>query len=198
VRAKLERQAASLPESPSSPIWGYADSADADPGTVSIRPVPREVTPRADGRIDLIGLARPQIAALLLTAGLDAKAAKLRAKQVFHWLYHRGVTDFEAMTDIAKTMRPWLAERFVIGRPEVVEAQVSTDGTRKWPPRRQTRTTSKWYSSLMPPAARCVSQARWAAPSIAASATPARCASCATLRQAKSFGQVDAGARCAR
>ena len=36
------------------------------------------------------------------------------------------------MTDIAKTMRPWLAERFVIGRPEVVEAQHSTDGTRKW------------------------------------------------------------------
>ena len=36
------------------------------------------------------------------------------------------------MTDIAKTMRPWLADRFVIGRPEVVEAQVSSDGTRKW------------------------------------------------------------------
>jgi 23S rRNA (adenine2503-C2)-methyltransferase len=42
------------------------------------------------------------------------------------------VTEFEAMTDIAKTMRPWLAERFVIGRPEIVEAQVSNDGTRKW------------------------------------------------------------------
>jgi 23S rRNA (adenine2503-C2)-methyltransferase len=51
---------------------------------------------------------------------------------VFHWIYHRGVTDFEAMTDIAKTMRPWLADRFVIGRPEIVEAQASTDGTRKW------------------------------------------------------------------
>ncbi|MFM2371551.1 MAG: hypothetical protein RIS85_1273, partial [Pseudomonadota bacterium] len=49
-----------------------------------------------------------------------------------HWLYHRGVTEFDAMTDIAKTMRPWLAERFVIGRPDIVEAQVSTDGTRKW------------------------------------------------------------------
>lgn len=102
------------------------------PGHIDPVPVPREVTPRADGRVDLIGLARPQIAALFTEAGLDAKAAKLRAKQVFHWLYHRGVTDFEAMTDIAKTMRPWLAERFVIGRPEVVEAQVSTDGTRKW------------------------------------------------------------------
>ncbi|OYU35894.1 23S rRNA (adenine(2503)-C(2))-methyltransferase RlmN [Novosphingobium sp. PASSN1] len=102
------------------------------PGHIDPVPVPREVTPRADGRVDLIGLGRPQIAALFLEAGLDAKAAKLRAKQVFHWLYHRGVTDFEAMTDIAKTMRPWLAARFVIGRPDVVEAQVSSDGTRKW------------------------------------------------------------------
>ncbi|MBB4615084.1 23S rRNA (adenine2503-C2)-methyltransferase [Novosphingobium taihuense] len=95
-------------------------------------PVPREVTPREDGRVDLIGLPKKQIAGLFEAAGLDQKAAKLRAKQVFHWLYHRGVTEFEGMTDIAKTMRPWLAERFVIGRPEIVEAQVSTDGTRKW------------------------------------------------------------------
>jgi len=102
------------------------------PGHIDPVNVPRDVTPRADGRIDLIGLARPRIAELFAEAGLDAKAAKLRAKQVFHWLYHRGVTDFAEMTDIAKTMRPWLAERFVIGRPDVVEAQVSTDGTRKW------------------------------------------------------------------
>ena len=102
------------------------------PGLIDPVPVPREVTPRADGRVDLIGLSRKQIITVFEQAGLDAKAAKLRAKQVFHWLYHRGVTDFEAMTDIAKTMRPWLAERFVIGRPEVVEAQVSNDGTRKW------------------------------------------------------------------
>ncbi|WP_143146635.1 23S rRNA (adenine(2503)-C(2))-methyltransferase RlmN [Novosphingobium sp. NDB2Meth1] len=102
------------------------------PGLIDPVPVPREVTPRADGRVDLIGLNRKQITAVFEAAGLDVKAAKLRAKQVFHWLYHRGVTDFEAMTDIAKTMRPWLAERFVIGRPEVVEAQVSNDGTRKW------------------------------------------------------------------
>ena len=102
------------------------------PGNIDPLTVPREITPREDGRVDLIGLPRPRIAELFAQAGLDAKAAKLRAKQVFHWLYHRGVTDFEAMTDIAKTMRPWLAERFVIGRPEIVEAQHSTDGTRKW------------------------------------------------------------------
>ena len=102
------------------------------PGLVDPVPAARDITPRADGRVDLIGLPRPRIRALFEEAGLDAKQAKLRAKQVFHWLYHRGVTDFDAMTDIAKTMRPWLAERFVIGRPQVVEAQHSTDGTRKW------------------------------------------------------------------
>lgn len=102
------------------------------PGPVDPVPVARDITPRADGRIDLIGLPKERIRELFAEAGLDAKQAKLRAKQVFHWLYHRGVTDFEAMTDIANTMRPWLAERFVIGRPDVVEAQHSVDGTRKW------------------------------------------------------------------
>ena len=102
------------------------------PGQLDPVPVARDITPRADGRTDLLGLPREQIGNLLAEAGLDAKQAKLRAKQVFHWIYHRGVTDFETMTDIAKTMRPWLGERFVIGRPEVVEAQHSVDGTRKW------------------------------------------------------------------
>ncbi len=102
------------------------------PGHVDPVPVKRTITPRADGRADLVGLSRAQIKAELAAAGLDEKQARLRAKQIFHWLYHRGVTDFEAMTDIAKTQRPWLAERFVIGRPGVVEAQISSDGTRKW------------------------------------------------------------------
>ena len=102
------------------------------PGHIDPLPVPREVTPREDGRIDLIGLPRTRIAELFEQAGLDTKQAKLRSRQVFHWLYHRGITQFEAMTDIAKTMRPWLEERFVVGRPDVVEAQHSTDGTRKW------------------------------------------------------------------
>jgi 23S rRNA (adenine2503-C2)-methyltransferase len=102
------------------------------PGPLDPVPVPRDITPRADGRTDLIGLPKLRIAELFGEAGLDAKAAKLRAKQVFHWMYHRGVTDFSAMTDIAKDMRPWLDARFVIGRPEVVLSQHSNDGTRKW------------------------------------------------------------------
>jgi 23S rRNA (adenine2503-C2)-methyltransferase len=102
------------------------------PGHIDPVPVPRTVTPREDGRIDLLGLARVQIRDALAEKGLDERQSKLRAKQLFHWLYHRGETDFEKMTDLAKPMRVWMAERFVIGRPEVVEAQVSSDGTRKW------------------------------------------------------------------
>ena len=92
----------------------------------------RDITPREDGRIDLLGLSRPRITEIFGQAGLDAKQAKLRAKQVFHWIYHRGISEFDAMTDISKTMRPWLAERFVIARPDVVVSQHSEDGTRKW------------------------------------------------------------------
>lgn len=104
----------------------------AIPGQIDPVPVARDVTPRADGRIDLLGLPKNRITELFAEAGLDPKQAKLRAKQVYHWIYHRGETHFAAMTDIAKTMRPWLATRFVIARPDVVEAQHSTDGTRKW------------------------------------------------------------------
>ena len=102
------------------------------PGLIEPVPVPRAVVARADGRADIVGLTRDQLRAALAAAGLEPKQAKLRAKQVWHWIYNRGATDFAAMSDIAKTMHPWLAERFVIARPEVVEAQLSTDGTRKW------------------------------------------------------------------
>jgi 23S rRNA (adenine2503-C2)-methyltransferase len=102
------------------------------PGIIDPVTVPRDAPVRADGRIDLVGLTRPQICTALEGAGLDAKGAKLRAKQIWHWIYNRGATEFSSMTDIAKTQHPWLTERFVVGRPEVVEAQVSTDGTRKW------------------------------------------------------------------
>jgi 23S rRNA (adenine2503-C2)-methyltransferase len=102
------------------------------PGAIEAVTVPRALAPRADGRAELVGLSKDQIRAAFETAGLEPRQAKLRAKQVWHWIYNRGVGDFGAMSDITKTQRPWFAERFVISRPEVVEAQVSTDGTRKW------------------------------------------------------------------
>ncbi|HMT44834.1 MAG TPA: 23S rRNA (adenine(2503)-C(2))-methyltransferase RlmN [Chakrabartia sp.] len=102
------------------------------PGHIDPVVTPRTVPARADGRVDLVGLSKDQIRAELLAAGLDLKQSKLRAKQIWHWIYNRGATEFSAMTDIAKAQHPWLAERFVVGRPQVVESQVSTDGTRKW------------------------------------------------------------------
>lgn len=58
------------------------------PGQIDPVPVARDITPRADGRIDLMGLSKKRIMELFAEAGLDARQAKLRAKQVFHWLYH--------------------------------------------------------------------------------------------------------------
>ena len=102
------------------------------PGPIDPVPVKRALQVRADGRVELIGKSRDQIRIALEEAGLEPRVAKLRAKQLWHWIYNRGVSDIALMTDIAKAQQPWLAERFAIGRPEVVEAQVSTDGTRKW------------------------------------------------------------------
>jgi len=102
------------------------------PGPIDPVPVPRAATLRADGKVELVGLPKEAIRVALEEAGLEPKQAKLRAKQIWHWVYNRGVSDFSAMTDIAKAQQPWLTERFTLTRPEVVEAQVSTDGTRKW------------------------------------------------------------------
>src|SRR3954447_14231306 len=102
------------------------------PGAVDPVPVPRDPRARADGRVELVGLSKDQIRSALEAAGLEPRQAKLRAKQIWHWIYNRGVSDFANMSDVAKAQRPWFAERFTISRPEVVEAQVSSDGTRKW------------------------------------------------------------------
>jgi 23S rRNA (adenine2503-C2)-methyltransferase len=102
------------------------------PGPIDPVPVPRAARARADGRAELVGLSKDAIRAELEAAGMEPRQAKLRSKQIWHWIYNRGATDFSVMSDITKTQQPWLTERFAIDRPEVVEAQVSSDGTRKW------------------------------------------------------------------
>lgn len=86
------------------------------------------VPPRADGKINLIGLSRQDLAA----AVADLGEKPFRAKQLWGWIYGRGVTDFQAMTNIAKPLRVGLAERFAIERPETSRHVTSVDGTRKW------------------------------------------------------------------
>ncbi len=82
---------------------------------------------------NLAGMTRAELAALMgETFGLDEKKARMRATQLWRWIYHYGQTDFSAMTDIGKDMRGALAERFVVARPDVAERLVSVDGTRKY------------------------------------------------------------------
>ena len=100
------------------------------PGLVDPVALPRAVPVRADGRVAVVGLTRPELLAALTEAGVPQ--AKMRASQIWHWVYHRGVTEFEAMGNVARETRALLAEKFVVGRPEIVTAQVSEDGTRKW------------------------------------------------------------------
>jgi 23S rRNA (adenine2503-C2)-methyltransferase len=89
-------------------------------------------TPPAGGP-NLTGLTRAELQAALVDAGVAApEKARMRAGQVWRWVHHYGVTDFAAMTDIAKETRNALAERFVLARPEVAERQESADGVVKW------------------------------------------------------------------
>jgi 23S rRNA (adenine2503-C2)-methyltransferase len=85
-----------------------------------------------DPRPSLVGLTRDALAEALARAGVPDKQRRMRAGQIWHWIYHRGVTSFAEMTNIAKELRQRLEEAFVIGRPEIVTEQRSADGTRKW------------------------------------------------------------------
>ena len=82
---------------------------------------------------NLSGLTRPALAAALTASGVvPADKVRMRAGQIWRWVHHAGVTDFSQMSDIAKETRAALAETFTLARPEVVERQVSKDGSRKW------------------------------------------------------------------
>ncbi len=91
--------------------------------------VPR---PQKSGPIDLLGLSKQQISARLADTGLSERDSRMRASQLWNWMYVNGATDFGAMSNIAKGLRADLAQAFTIGRPEIVSEQVSNDGTRKW------------------------------------------------------------------
>lgn len=78
--------------------------------------------------IDLIGLSRED-----LLAEMEAMGEKpFRVKQIWHWLYNKGVTDFSKMSTLAKPLQARLAEKYLISRPQVITEKNSTDGTRKW------------------------------------------------------------------
>ena len=92
--------------------------------TIDIDIIERDLAPQRN----LVGLGRAELAAEMDDFG----AEPFRARQLWQWIYHRGVTDFAVMTNLAKGFREQLAEHYVLRRPHVATAQISTDGTRKW------------------------------------------------------------------
>ena len=84
--------------------------------------------PAETQRRNLVGLGRASLAAELAAFG----AEPFRARQLWHWIYHRGATDFAAMTSLSKTFREELAVHYALQRPAVSRALTSIDGTRKW------------------------------------------------------------------
>ncbi|NOX82582.1 MAG: 23S rRNA (adenine(2503)-C(2))-methyltransferase RlmN [Alphaproteobacteria bacterium] len=82
---------------------------------------------------NLAGLTRSELcAAVGEQFGLDEKQARMRASQLWRWIYDFGARDFSEMSNIGKEMRAALAAQFTLARPKVIERQVSTDGTRKY------------------------------------------------------------------
>ncbi len=88
------------------------------------------ILPRAP--VVLAGATRAELALALAEIGVPERELRMRAAQLWHWIYHRGARDFSAMRNIARPLLDKLAERHTLARPEIVAEQVSADGTRKW------------------------------------------------------------------
>src|SRR5260370_35643329 len=80
----------------------------------------------------LIGLSMAELPGHLEAIGLEPKAARMRARQLWNWTYVHGARDFASMTNLAKDFRGLMMERFTSARPEIVTQQISEDGTRKF------------------------------------------------------------------
>ncbi|HEY5280152.1 MAG TPA: 23S rRNA (adenine(2503)-C(2))-methyltransferase RlmN [Pseudolabrys sp.] len=92
-------------------------------------PLERYVAPK---KPSLVGLSRAELGQALGAIGVPEGQRKMRAQQLWHWIYFRGFTSFDGMTTVSKDLRALLAEHYTLDRPEVVAEQVSVDGTRKW------------------------------------------------------------------
>jgi 23S rRNA (adenine2503-C2)-methyltransferase len=86
----------------------------------------------ADARAPIIGLTRDELMVALARVGVPERQLRMRANQLWRWIYNRGATSFAVMTDITKDVRARLDQHFTLARPEVALEQLSSDGTRKW------------------------------------------------------------------
>ena len=99
--------------------------------TTSQESIIRTEDPRStgvDGRLNLVGLSRAELEAEIVSMGLE----RFRARQLWHWIYHRGVVEFSEMTTLAKSVRESLAVRYSCARALIANRQDSADGTNKW------------------------------------------------------------------
>ncbi len=80
----------------------------------------------------LVGLTRAGLAEALAAAGVPERERRMRAAQLWHWIYFAGARSFDAMLNVSKALRATLAAHYTLARPDVVAEQVSSDGTRKW------------------------------------------------------------------
>jgi 23S rRNA (adenine2503-C2)-methyltransferase len=79
-------------------------------------------------RIDLAELERPALEAALADRGHQ----RFHAGQIFRWIYRRGITDLDAMTDLSRELRAALAADFTLSTPALVHREKSSDGTEKF------------------------------------------------------------------
>ena len=105
------------------------DIAPAAAAFLEKAPLERYVAPQ---KPSLVGMTRAELSDALGRLGVAEGQRKMRVQQLWHWIYFRGFTSFEAMTSVSKGLRALLAEHYTLDRPEVVAEQVSVDGTRKW------------------------------------------------------------------
>ncbi|WP_345118386.1 23S rRNA (adenine(2503)-C(2))-methyltransferase RlmN [Bartonella pachyuromydis] len=87
---------------------------------------------KENSKFSLIGLSQDEMIQALKEVGIPERQTRMRVRQLWHWLYVRGVSNFDEMRNISKPMQEMLKNHFSIARPEIVGEQISKDGTRKW------------------------------------------------------------------
>ena len=83
-------------------------------------------------KINLIGFNRIQLINELLNRKVIKEKEKYRVKQLWHWIYFQGVSDFSKMTTFSKSFQAKLSKYYSIDRPTITNHQISNDGTNKW------------------------------------------------------------------
>ena len=99
------------------------------PITPDLLTIPRTLP---SGPVNLIGMSRTVMLEKLLEIGTPEKQVKMRAAQLWQWIYQKGERNFSHMSNLSKNYRELLSENFILDVPKVISKQCSKDGTRKY------------------------------------------------------------------